>query len=189
MRKEREEVREWRRRIEHLAVQLEKELTFDEHVIWGHGTITEERAGKINKEGIVVSSNYGLLEIAVPLSLLDLDSKANARVVAKETLTWFHRQAKYVALLGLPFGFKQDQVMENIFVNGQEKSSVPNRFIEGYVDAQLLRFIDNPDFMANPEPTKGLGWTGSTWEGWKGKVGSKGLVIPQILENPESDVW
>lgn len=131
-------------------------LPLSDHVIWGHGTLASSVGDKILVEGIDSNPGYDLFNIATPLSSNELTASENISHILKESYEWKHKNAKFIVLLAVPFGIRPNNVVERIEKEGKDRTHLPSRFIIGYIDAQNKTFIQNPNFIANANPTEGL---------------------------------
>ncbi|MEO8582101.1 MAG: hypothetical protein ABI425_06040 [Patescibacteria group bacterium] len=140
-----------------LSTQLEKTLSLADHVIWGHGTLSELSASSILDQGISGNPNYDLFNIATPLTSNEKSDAENIDYILQQVQDWPHKNAKYVVLLAIPYGIKPNNVVERTLDEKKgERSSIPMRFIVGYIDVDKQTFIKNPLFISNAEPTRGL---------------------------------
>lgn len=173
-----------------LVKQIEEEVTLDKNPVWGHGTTSAETAEKILEEGIVVSKNFGIQEMAYPITDNSKSPEENANNIVERSLTWQHKDSKFLVLISIPETInRKEELTEDIALDtGQEKRRLPARFIKGYIDALNLKFVSNPKYEANGEPTK---QELISTELPKPKQGAK-IEIPQAAESESGntgDVW
>lgn len=170
-----------------LTKELAEQLPWGDHAIWGHGTASAEVAEKILQEGIRASRNFTLLEIATPVGSGSEDpADKNAEALVDQSLHWPHKSAKQIVLLGIPNGYRETQVREDIQDESGEHVVIPPRFIAGYIDALNLKFVSNPEFEVNAAPT-----TEQTQQTERIRQRTGPVVIPTPLETdvPDSEIW
>lgn len=137
--------------INNLIGTLAERIDLKDKSIWGHGTSVKEIARDILNQGIIVSRNYGLQEIAIPLTDHEKSDEENIENIINQSLNWKHRNSKFIVLISLPHGFKKENIIEEIIKDGQEKAHLPSRYILGYLDAVNMGYVKNGKFEKNPE--------------------------------------
>lgn len=139
---------------EALKGELKNKLPLKDHVICGHGTLDKATAEKILREGIVVHGGYDFFNIAIPLTDQEDSDTGNVNKIVNEAFNWRHKNAKYVVLIAIPFGFRRDEVTELITIDEKDRTRIPQRFIVGFIDANEGKFIVNEKFIPNPQATE-----------------------------------
>ena len=170
--------------------EIEQKILVEGHSVWGHGTSTPELAESILKEGITGNPAYGLLEMAIPLTEGDNSAAKNSHSILNSITNWPHKNCKYVVMVEVPDTYRKDQLVEEYFDEEKKsyRSRLPSRFIKGYVDSLNLKFIENPLFKENAEPT--LDQTQKVLPLRKQKdIESVSIPIPTSSKNNVDDVW
>ncbi len=136
-----------------LLQDIEKRLLIEGHSVWGHGTPVKELADDILKNGIIVNPAYSLTEMAIPLTDSTKGKNENAQEIFNKSMSWPHKEHKFVVVIEIPNGLRKQQLTETINVNGKNRTRLPSRFIKGYIDALNLSVVENPGFKPNAEAT------------------------------------